>query len=248
MKRKKNIFILIFLFFVPCILFSYLEGSQFKIAKKYADPDQIPVVFFDPETGEALGYIMYAELDGQPGEEIIIAYRSKKSEEEREEKASIYKQYFTIDIVRNGKKTRGFIETGLTYARTPQPYVTINKIAQNELPKVFLMIFDGIEDKNVSPPDRRYLILYNGFDKNDRERKNHQFLSARMPWRFILFQFCDVPTINLFETKTEESSGRFYIKTLDEKAEWPKIPMSKIRNLEEELRKYQPHIYWEYGN
>jgi len=248
MKYKINIFLILFILFIPYVLFSYLKGSQFQIAQKYADEDQLPVVFFDPETGEALGYIMYAELDGEPGEEIIIAYRSKKSDIEREDKASIYKQYFSVDIIQNGKKIRGFIEAGLTYSRTPQPYITVNKIAQDELPKVFLMIFDGIEDKKVSPPDRRYLILYNGFDKNDRERKNHQFLSVKMPWRFILFQFSDTPTINLFETKIEESTGKFYIKTLDENAQWPKIPMSKIRSFEDDLRKYQPHIYWEFGH
>lgn len=248
MKYKRNIFFILIWFFIPYIVFSYLQGSQFKIAQKYADPDQLPVVFFDPETGDALGYMMYAELDGQPGEEIIIAYRSKKSDEERENKASIYKQYFTIDIIQNGKKIRGFIEAGLTYIRTPQPYITVNKIAQDELPKVFLMIYDGVEDKKVSPPDRRYLILYNGFDKNDRKRKNHQFLCVKMPWRFILFQFSEIPTINLFETKIEESSGRFYIRTLDENAPWPKIPMSKIRDFEKELRKYQSHIYWEFGH
>lgn len=248
MKYKINIIIIFLFLFNPCFLFSYLQGSQFKIAKQYADPDQIPVVFFDPETGEALGYLMHAELDGQPGDEIIIAYRSRKSEEERENKALIYKQYFTIDVIQNGKKIRGFIEAGLTYIRTPQPYITVNKIAHDELPKVFLMVFDGIEEKKVSPPDRRYLILYNGFDKNDRERKNHQFFSVRMPWRFILFQFSSTPTINLFETNTEESSGRFYIKTLDENAQWPKIPMSEIRDFEEKLKKYQPHIYWEFGH
>jgi len=245
--KKNNIFVLILLF-MPCLIFSYLQGSQYKIAQKYADPDQLPVIFFDPETGAAQGYLMYAELDGQPGEEIIIAYRSKKSEEERENKALIYKQYFTIDVIQNGKKIRGFIEAGLTYIRTPQPYITVNKIAEDELPKIFLMIFDGVEDKNVPPPDRRCLILYNGFDSNDRKRKNHQFLSVKMPWRFILNQFSDTLTINLFETKTEESSGRFYIKTLEEDVEWPKIPMSKIREFEEELRKYQPHIYWEFGH
>ncbi len=248
MKYKTYMFIMILILFIPYILFSYLQGSQYKIAQKYADPDQIPVVFFDPETGEALGYMMYAELDGEPGEEIIIAYRSKKSEEERENKASIYKQYFTIDVIQNGKKIRGFIEAGLTYIRTPQPYITVNKIAGDELPKIFLMIFDGIEEKNIRAADRRYLILYNGFDENDKKRKNHQFLSVKMPWRFILHQFSDTPTINLFESKIEESTGRFYIKTLDENAEWPKIPMSKIRAFEEEVRKYQPHIYWEFGH
>lgn len=248
MRYKKIIFFIIILFFIPYIVFSYLHGSQFKVAQKYADPDQVPVVFFDPETGAALGYIMYAELDDQPGDEIIIAYRTKKSTEEKENKALIYKQYFTIDIIQNGKKIRGFIEASLAYTRTPKPYIIVNKIAKDELPKVFLMIFDGIEDKKVSPPDRRYLILYNGFDKKDRIRKKHQFLCAKMPWRFILYQFSEIPTINLFETKIEESSGRFYIMTLDENEQWPKIPMSKIRDFEKELRKYQPHIYWECGH
>ncbi len=248
MKYKREITIILFLLFVPSIIFSYLKGSQFQIAQKYAAPDQIPVVFFDPETGAAQGYLMHADIDGEPGDEIIIAYRSKQSDIEREEKASVYKQYFSVDVVKNGKKIRGFIEAGLTYSRTPQPYITVERISPLELPKVFLMIFDGVEEKNVRPADRRFLILYNGFDENDRKRKNHQFLSVKMPWRFILFQFSETPTINLFELKIEESTGRFYIKTLDENVEWPKIPMSKIREFEEDLRKYQPHIYWEFGH
>lgn len=245
---KLKLTFILFLLFVPSIIFSYLKGSQYQIAQKYADPDQIPVVFFDPETGAALGYLMYADIDGEPGDEIIIAYRSKQSEINREEKASIYKQYFSIDVVQNGKKLRGFIEVGLTYSRTPQPYITVERISPLELPKVFLMIFDGIEEKNVRAADRRFLILYNSFDPNDKKRKNHQFLSVKMPWRFILFQFSATPTINLFETKIEEATGRFYIKTLDENAPWPEIPMSKIRKFEEDLRKYQPQIYWEFGH
>ncbi|MCX8093356.1 MAG: hypothetical protein N3E50_04235 [Candidatus Goldbacteria bacterium] len=248
MIYKKKIAIILFLLFIPFIIFPYLQGSQYKIAQQYADADQIPVVFFDPEDGSALGYLIYSDIDGEPGDEIIIAYRSKKSDSEREEKASIYKQYFSVDVVRNGKKIRGFIEAGLTYSRTPQPYITVEKIIPSELPKIFLMIYDGIEEKKVRAADRRFLILYNGFDENDKKRKNHQFLSVKMPWRFILFQFSETPTINLFETKIEESTGRFYIKTLDENAEWPKIPMSKIRQFEEDLRKYQPHIYWEFGH
>ncbi len=38
----------------------------------------------------------------------------------------------------------------------------------------------------------------------------------------------------------------FYIRTVDPEAKWPKIPMKKIKKFEAIVKKYQPHVYWEY--
>jgi hypothetical protein len=248
-EMKGKIAILtVLLVMLPLAAFSFVKGSQFDTAKKWADPDEAPVVMFDPETGAALGYIIYADLDGAEGDEIIIPYRTRISEKEREDKASIYTQKLSVDIVRGDKKIRGFIEIPLAYTRAPKPYIKVSAIIPGETAKVFLMIYDGVDKEKVSQADKRCTILWNGLDEADQKREKQEFETAKMPWRLILYKFAGTPTITEFYSKTEESSGKFYIRTLLKDAEWPKIPMKEIKAFEEEVRKYQPQMFWEFSN
>ncbi len=228
-------------------LASYTKGSQYEIAEKYADPGQAPLVIFDPEEGKAIGYIIYANLDGMPGDEIIIPYSRRVPEREMENKGSFYPQEISIDVISGKKKIRDFIKVPLDYVRTPKPYIAVKKMFLNETPKVFLMVYDGFG--KTRGPDRKYVLLYNGLHKADKKREKKQFETARMPWRFILYRFNrTVPTVTEFHSKLKHSAGFFYIYTLEKGAGWPKIPVKKIKEFGEKVRKYQPHIYWEYGN
>ncbi len=244
----KMAILLVLLMMLPCAAFSFVKGSQHDTAKKWADPDQAPVVMFDPGTGAALGYILYADLDGIEGDEIIIPYRIRISDKTREDKALIYTQNLSIDIVRGDKKIRGFIEIALAYTRAPKPYVKASNLIPGETPKVLLMIYDGIDKEKLSQADKRCTILWNGLDPADQKREKQEFETVKMPWRLILHQFSGTPTITEFYSKTETSSGKFYVRTLLKGAEWPKIPMKNIKAFEEEVRKYQPRIFWEFSN
>jgi hypothetical protein len=245
---KEKILIITAAMFIPCVLSAYVEGNQQQIAKKWADPGQAPVVMFNPETGAAEGYIKYADIDGVDGDEIVIPYRTRISQETREEKASAFTQSLSIDVIKNGKKIKGFIEIDLAYSRAPKPYITVSKVFPGETPKILLMIYDGIDKEKIDQADKRCTILWNGLDKNDQKRDKQQFESAKMPWRFILKQFSEgTPTLTEFYSKTEESSGKFYIKTIMKDAAWPQIPMKEIKAFEEDVKKYQEHIFWEYS-
>jgi len=234
--------------FAACVSMAFIEGNQQQIAMKWADPGEAPCVMFNPETGAAEGYIKYADLDGDGKEEIIIPYRIRISQDDREEKASGFTQTLSIDIVRNGKKIKGFIEIDLAYSRAPKPYIKVADVFAGETPKVFLMVYDGIDKEKVDQADKRCTILWNGLDKNDQKREKQEFESARMPWRFILKQFSpETPTLTEFYSKTEESSGKFYIKTMMKDAKWPPIPMKDIKAFEDEVKKYQENIFWEYS-
>jgi hypothetical protein len=243
----KKIMLFTAIMLIPALLSAYVEGSQQQIAKKWADPDQAPCVMFDPETGAALGYIKYANLDGLDGDEIIIPYRIRIKQEDREAKASAYTQTLSIDVVKNGKKIRGFIEIDLAYSRSPKPYLTVAEMFPGEAPKIFLMIYDGVDKEKLDQADKRCTILWNGLDQADQKREKQAFETAKMPWRFILHKFsASTPTLTEFYSKTEESTGKFYIHTLMKDAAWPQIPMKEIKAFEEEVRKYQEHIFWEY--
>lgn len=244
----KKILIISVIILIACLFMAFVEGSQQQIAKKWADPGQAPVVMFNPETGAAEGYIKYANIDGIEGDEIIIPYRSKIPVEIRQEKASAFTQTLSVDIIKGDKKIKGFIEIDLAYSRAPKPYIKVADVFPGETAKVFLMIYDGIDKQVVSQADKRCTILWNGLDKNDRKREKQEFESAKMPWRFILKQFsAGTPTLTEFYSKTEESSGKFYIKTIMKDAKWPPIPMKEIKAFEEEVKKYQEHIFWEYS-
>jgi hypothetical protein len=246
--KTKSIVLLSMILLIPAALLALIEGNQQQIAKKWADADQAPCVMFNPENGAAEGYIKYANLDSEGGDEIIIPYRIRIKQETREDKASAYTQTVSIDIVRNGKKIRGFIEMDVMYSRAPKPYIKVADVFSGESPKVFLMLYDGVEKGKVSQADRPLTILWNGLDAADQKREKQEFESVKMPWKFILKQFSKgTPTITEFFSKTDESSGKFYIKTLMKDAKWPDIPVKEIKAFEEEVRKYQEHIFWEYS-
>ncbi len=219
-----------------------IKGSQYELAKKYADKDQAPVVYFDPETGAALGFILYADLDGKEGEELIIPYRIRKGIREIEDKADPAPQILSVDIVQDGKKIRGFMEVDLAYVREPRPHLTVRKIKEGELPKLFLLVYDGFDKGH----DAKFSLLYNSFDKADKEREKY-FETIKMPWDFLLYQFLEKPSVIEFHTKLRESFGRYYIRALDKNYEIPEIPQEKINEFNEKLAKYRKEIYWEYG-
>lgn len=247
MKYAKPLLIAIMVI-MPSAAWALIEGSQQQIAKKWADEGQAPCVMFNPENGAAEGYIKYADLDGDGANEIIIPYRTRIKQETRDEKASLYTQVLSIDIIRNNKKIKGFIEIELAYSRAPKPYITVAKVFPGETPKIFLMVYDGVDKEKTDQADIRHTILWNGLDAADQKREKQEFESAKMPWKFILKQFSKgTPVITEFYSKTKESTGEFYIRTIMKDAKWPQIPMKDIKAFEEEVRKYQEHIFWEYS-
>ncbi|HPI03970.1 MAG TPA: hypothetical protein PLB12_12850 [Candidatus Goldiibacteriota bacterium] len=219
-----------------------IQGSQSEIAKKYADKDQTPVVHFVPESGAALGFIMYAELDGEPGEEIIIPYTVKKGTREIEDRADIAPQALLIDVVKNGKKIRGFIEVDLAYVRKPKVYIHAAKLSDSELPKVFVMVNDGFE----KGWDKTFVLAFNSFDSKDAKRQK-VYDTVLMPWEFVLKQFGKEPNIVEFSTKLKENHGQFYIRLLDKGAKWPKISKKDLESFRQQLQDYRKEIFWEYG-
>jgi len=81
MKKVILLSAFVLFMFLSVALNAGIKGAQSEIAKKYADKDQTPVVHFVPESGAALGFIMYADIDGEAGDEIIIPYTVKKKGE-----------------------------------------------------------------------------------------------------------------------------------------------------------------------
>lgn len=219
-----------------------IKGAQSEIAKKYADKDQTPVVHFVPESGAALGFIMYADIDGTPGDEIIIPYTVKKREKDIEDRADIAPQLLMIDVVKNGKKIRGFIEVDLAYVRKPKVYIYAGKLAGTELPKVFVMVNDGFE----KGWDKNFVLAYNSFDSIDKDRQK-VYDTVLMPWEFILKQFGSAPNIVEFSTKLKENHGQFYIRLLDKGAKWPKISQKQLEDFKAQLQEYRKELFWEYG-
>lgn len=238
MKKVFIFFILIF-----CNIFSVIYGNQFNIARKYADEIRTPVMILDPEDGKKIGYILYYDLDEDGEKEIIIPYKIKKKEAEIENKASPYKQYLTIDIVKANEIIRDLIKVELAYTRTPFPYIFIKKIPENELPKIFLMIYTGISKEKG--PDCKYELIFKSFDKKDVDIR--KFETVKMPWQFILYQFSETPTINEFYTLSKEGKGIFYIRTLKKEDKWPEISMKKIDEFIKKLQEYKKQITWQYG-
>ena len=219
-----------------------IKGAQSEIAKKYADKDQTPVVHFVPESGAALGFIMYADIDGTPGDEIIIPYTVKKREKDIEDRADIAPQLLMIDVVKNGKKIRGFIEVDLAYVRKPKVYIYAGKLAGTELPKVFVMVNDGFE----KGWDKNFVLAYNSFDSIDKDRQK-VYDTVLMPWEFVLKQFGSAPNIVEFSTKLKENHGQFYIRLLDKGAKWPKISQKQLEDFKAQLQEYRKELFWEYG-
>ena len=150
-----------------------------------------------------------------------------------------------IDVIQGDKKIKGLIKLDLGYVRKPKPHITVQKLFKNELPKVVVMVYDGIDKKRG--PDTMYTLAYNGFDKNDWKKREKKFETVKMPWEFIFKKFSPEPTINEFVTDTKINSGIFYIRTLEKDSKWPKISMKKVNTFLKELSDYKKQIYWEYG-
>ncbi|GEM_PF-1129231 len=239
---KEKISLCIFILFFLNVLIN-ANDNQINIAKKYASDGRTPIMILNPEDGKNIGNLLFFDLDGDGREEIIIPYKIRKSDKEVENSVSPYKQYLTIDIVKGNEIIRDFIKIELTYTYTPKPYIIIKKIPQNELPKIFLMINDGVSKEKG--PDCKFQLIFKSFDKEYIDIR--KFETVKMPWRFILYQFSETPNINEFYTVSKEAKGIFYIRTLRKKDEWAKIPMSKIKEFLGILNEYKKQFSWEYG-
>lgn len=244
---KKIVFLSVIMVITAALAASPAVMNQSETAKKYASEGESPVVIFDPDGGRALGFLLFGNIDNEPDEELIIAYSKRVKESERENKALTHNQQLLVYIIKNGEKLGPIIVSDIEYIRKPRAYVKIEKVYKNEPSKVFLMVYDGL-DKGKGP-DNVHTVFWNGMSPADLEREHQTFSTVIMPWKFILNKFStDTPTVTVFERNTRESHGKFYIQTLEKGAEWPKIPMKKINEFEEEVRKHQEHIFWEYGS
>jgi len=223
--------------------FVFAGDNQLEIAKRYSNEGRSPVKILNPENGKEIGYILYSDLDEDGKSEIIIPYKIKKSEVEIENSASPYRQILTIDIVKDNEIIRDFIKVELAYSYTPKPYIITKKIPENELPKVFLLINDGVSKEKG--PDCKYDLIFKSMDKKNFDIR--KFETVKMPWKFILYQFSEVPTVNEFFTLSKEGKGVFYVRILRKEDKWPKIPLSKIDEFIKELKNFKPQINWQYG-
>jgi hypothetical protein len=243
---KKNIIVLI-LILLPCLIFSLGFETQFETAKKYADKDEMPVEFYDPGTSETQGYILYADIDGEQGDEMIIPYRVRHMPKGKKQSVSIYEQHIVVDIIRGEKKISNFINMELAYSRTPIVYLTTRELFNGETPKVILMAYDGIE--NEKNKDKFLTLAYNGFDPKDLKRRNQKFTTIKMPWDLIFYQFDDmVPDIIEYHTLLRERKATFYIRKADKEMPDPFIGQKKMNVLKDMLKEYDKNIQWRWDS
>jgi hypothetical protein len=241
--RKKFVFsAIITIILFPAVIFGgYIKGNQYDSAIKYADKDEAPVVFFDPGTGGAGGYILYADVNNDGENEMIIPYRIHKTDKSVEDNADIYRQTLSVDVVVAGKKFRGIMEIDLTYAYTPKVYLTVKSVSKTEMPKIFMMINDGVKKK-----DTKFTLMYNSYDKKDKDRQQKIFETDKMPWEAILYQFdSSAPTITEFDINYEQNYGKYYIRPLDGPDKIIKVSPESIKKFEEELKKIRNDIFFE---
>ncbi len=242
----KKYFIALLTIFLPCFILSLGYETQLETAKKYADKDEIPVEFYDPGTTETNGYILYANIDGEPGDELIIPYRVRHMPEGKKQAVSIYNQHLVVDVIKGGEKVSNFINIELDYSRTPIVYLTTWELFNGETPKVVLMAYDGKEsDKNK---DKFLTLVYNGFDPKDLKRSKQQFTTIKMPWDLIFYQFDDmVPDIIEYHTLLREGEATFYIKKADEEMPDPFISQEKMNFLKDQLKDYNKNVKWKWA-
>ena len=240
---KNRVIFLTLLIIIPAAIFAALpKGTQLETAQKYADKDESPVVFFDPGSGDAKGYILYADLNDSGENALIIPYRIHKSDEEIENKADIYRQTLSVDVVTGGKKFRGMLEVDLAYSYSPIVYLTSLRIINNELPKVFLMVSDGVKKK-----DKKLTLMYSSYDKKDKNREQKIFETDKMPWEMILYQFdSSTPTITEFDINYEQSYGKYYIRPLDGPDKTVRVSPESMKKFEEQVKKTRNDIFFEY--
>lgn len=234
---KKAILLTIIAVFclIPLTVSAELKGAQYDIAKKNASGGERPVVIKDPDENKAVGYIIYADLNDDGEKDMVIAYKIRKDDKAAEEAVSPYKQVVSVDVIVAGKKHTGFITQELAYVYNPTPYVTVKK------GKVFLMMFDGIDNKEG--PDTLYTVQCRGFNDD----KTSKYQTVKMPWELLLYDFSDALTFVEFESKTKESRGVYFIRPVPDNAAWPKIPVKKIEEFGEKVSERKAQIFWEYG-
>jgi hypothetical protein len=240
--KKTFAILMAFIFLLPAFLFcGYIKGSQFDIAKKFADKDEAPVVFFDPGTGDAGGYIVYADINNDGANEMIIPYRIHKNIGKAENNADIYLQTLSVDVVQGDKKYRGLLEIDLTYNYTPKVYLCVKSLSANELPKIFVMVNDGVKKK-----DTKFTLMYNSYDKKDKERQQKIFETDKMPWELLLYQFDKAsPAIVEFDINYEQNYGKYFIRPLDGSDRTIRVSPEAMTKFEAELKKTRNDIFFE---
>jgi len=241
---KKHLIILPFMF-LPCFIFSLGYETQFETAKVYADKDEIPVEYYDPGSTKIQGYVIYAGIDKDPGDEIIIPYRAKHVPDKKDSDVTIYEQELVVDVVKNGKKIRDFIKMPLAYSREPLVYLTVRNIFDGETPKVVLMAFDGKHDDKKS--DKLLTLVFNGFDTNDEKRSKQQFTTVKMPWDFIFYQFDQMsPDIIEYYSDLKDSEGTFHVRKADKEMPDQFIGQIKMDILKDMLARRNKDIKWKW--
>lgn len=240
--KKILLTIIAVIIFLPSTVFcGLIKGSQFDAAAKYADHDEAPVVFFDPGTGDAGGYVIYADINNDGVNEMIIPYRIHKDLAKIEDNADIYRQTLSIDVVLGGKKFRGLMEIDLTYNFTPKVYLTVKSLNPNEQPKIFVMVKDGVKKK-----DTKFTLMYNSYDKKDKGREQKIFETDKMPWEILLYQFDKTaPTITEFDINYEQNYGKYYVRPLDGPDKTVKVSAASLKQFEAELKKARNDIFFE---
>lgn len=241
MKKTLTISIAVISLLPAFVFCGYIKGSQFDTAIKFADKDEAPVVFFDPGTGDAGGYIVYADINNDGVNEMIIPYRIHKNERKVEDNADIYLQTLSVDVVQGDKKYRGLLEIDLTYNHTPKVYLTVKSLSANEMPKIFVMVNDGIKKK-----DTKFTLMYNSYDKKDKRRQQKIFETDKMPWELLLYQFDkDSPTIVEFDINYEQNYGRYFLRPLDGPDRTIRVLPEAMAKFEAELKKTRNDIFFE---
>jgi len=173
---------------------------------------------------------------------MVIPYRIHKTDDAIEDKADIYRQTLSVDVVSAGKKFRGMMSVDLAYSYTPRVYLTADKISENELPKVFLMVNDGVDKKS-----KKMTLMYSSYDKKDKAREQKIFETDKMPWELILYQFDpSIPTITEFDINYEQNYGKYYIKPLDDPSKSVRVPPASMKKFEDALKDARHDIFFEY--
>ncbi|MCE5300960.1 MAG: hypothetical protein LLG37_08855 [Spirochaetia bacterium] len=78
-----------------------------------------------------------------------------------------------------------------------------------------------------------------------RDGTQRDYYTCKMPWAFIMYEFEQgVPTVTIFEIKSEKKEGRYEIVVMDPQADPAKIKAVSVSIYEELLRQYMPGIEW----
>ncbi len=243
---RKTIWVILFSSFLFTTFLISAFDDRLTSFKKFAQPGATPLMNYAPSGGTAQGYVLYADLDGNSfnGSEAIVAYRIRVSDAELETTAGINPQYVEVDVFQNGKKLGSILKIELTYAYTPKIFMTTAKLFKNELPKVFIMVYDGVD----KTPDKLYTLMYNGLDPKDKKRKNIKYETVKMPWHMLLNPLnIETPMIMEYSTKLRQGLGYFYPRTVDLDKGTPTLTQTQTQIIKKMAKECKGQLEWENG-